>query len=141
MDTQTKKATTLKGGEWLIKESNPLDTFITEDFSEEQKMMYDTSVQFVKTEVLPNLERMNNLEPGFMPSLLKKAGDLGLMGASVPEQYGGLGKDFVASTIINEGLGAGYSFSVAFTAHTGIGLNAHIYFGTESKRKNIFLNL
>src|SRR6476660_4916664 len=135
MDTQTKKAATLKGGEWLIKESSPLDTFITEDFSEEQKMMYDTSVQFVKTEVLPNLDRMNNLEPGFMPSLLKKAGDLGLMGAGVPEQYGGFGKDLVTSTIINEGLGGGYSFSVSFTAQTGIGLMPILYFGTEEQKE------
>src|SRR3954465_3777279 len=103
MDTQTK-AITLKGGEWLIKESNPLETFITEDFSEEQKMMYDISQQFIKTEVLPNLDRINSLEAGLMPSLLRKAGELGLLSAGVPEQYGGLGKDLVASTIITEGV-------------------------------------
>src|SRR6266540_6551896 len=136
MQTQTQKRTAAsKGGEWLIKESNAGDILIPEDFSEEQKMIYDTSLQFIKSEVLPNLNRINNLEPGFMPSLLKKAGDLGLLGAAVPEQYGGLGKDLVTSTIINEGLGAGYSFSVSFTAQTGIGLMPILYFGTEEQKE------
>jgi len=136
MQTQTQKRTAAsKGGEWLIKESNAGDILIPEDFSEEQKMIYDTSLQFIKSEVIPNLNRINNLEPGFMPSLLKKAGDLGLLGAAVPEQYGGLGKDLVTSTIINEGLGAGYSFSVSFTAQTGIGLMPILYFGTEEQKE------
>src|SRR5438105_2972649 len=114
MNTKTDKKITLNGGEWLIKESNAHDIFIPEDFSEEQKMILDMSQQFVRTEVLPHIDRINNLEPGLMPSLLKKAGDLGLLAASVPEEYGGLGKDLITSTIINEGFGAGYSFCVSF---------------------------
>ena len=95
MDTTTGNKIVLKGGEWLITESNPHETFIPEDFSEEQKMIQDMGRQFIKTEVLPVIERVEKLEPGLMPSLMQKAGDLGLLGASIPEEYGGLGKDLV----------------------------------------------
>src|SRR5581483_2669904 len=135
METQMHKTTVLNDGEWLIKETKPQDVFIPEDFSEEDRMIRDMSEQFVKTEVVPLIDRINNLEPGLMPSLLKKAGELGLLGASVPEQYNGLGKDLVTSSIINEAFGAGYSFCVSFTAHTGIGSTPILYFGTEEQRQ------
>lgn len=136
MEAVTKQA--LKGGEWLIKESNPADTFIPEDFSEEQKMVRDMCEQFLLTEVLPNLDRIDNLEPGLMKSLLQKAGEQGLLAVAFPEEYGGLGKDFVTSTLVNEYLGAGHSFSVAIAAHTGIGTLPILYFGTpEQKQKYI----
>jgi alkylation response protein AidB-like acyl-CoA dehydrogenase len=141
METQMKKTITLNGGEWLIKESNAHEIFIPEDFSEEQKMILEMSQQFIRTEVLPILDRINNLEPGLMPALLKKAGELGLLGASVPEEYGGLGKDLITSTIINEGFGAGYSFCVSFTAHTGIGSMPILYFGTEEQRQKYSIKL
>lgn len=136
METISKQA--LKGGEWLIKESTPADTFIPEDFSEEQRMIRDMCEQFLTTEVLPNLDRIDNQEPGLMKSLLQKAGEQGLLAAAFPEEYGGLGKDFITSTIINEYLGAGHSFSVAIAAHTGIGTLPILYFGTpEQKQKYI----
>lgn len=135
MQTDTERTPVLNGGEWLIKESDTSNLFIPEDFTEEQKMVRDLGLQFVKTEVMPLLDRINNLEPGLMPSLLKKAGDLGMLGVSVPEEYGGLGKDLITSTIINEAFGAGYSFCVSFTAHTGIGSMPILYFGTEEQRK------
>ena len=136
METTTKQS--LKGGEWLIKESQPADSFIPEDFSEEQKMIRDMCEQFLKTEVLPNLDRIDNMEPCLMRSLVQKAGEQGLLAAAFPEEYGGLGKDFVTSTIINEYLGAGHSFSVAIAAHTGIGTLPILYFGTpEQKQKYI----
>src|SRR5690348_13718278 len=113
--------TPLKGGEWLIKESDPASVFTPEDFSEEQKMIRDMCKQFLETEVKPKLDRIDAMEPGLMRSLLEKAGEQGLLAAAFPEEYGGLGKDFVTSTVINEYLGAGHSFSVAFAAHTGIG--------------------
>ena len=90
--------------------------------------------QFLDTEVLPVVERMDKLEPGLMPGLLEKAGEQGLLGVSVPEQYGGMGKDFITSTIVAEYLGGGYSFSVANAAHTGIGTLPILYFGTEAQR-------
>jgi alkylation response protein AidB-like acyl-CoA dehydrogenase len=75
------------------------------------------------------------MEPGLMPSLLQKAGEQGLLATAFPEEYGGLGKDFVTSTIINEFLGAGHSFSVAIAAHTGIGTLPILYFGTEEQKQ------
>ena len=134
--------TALKGGEWLIKESSADDVFIREDFSEEQQMIMDMCKQFVQTEVHPVIDRIDKLEPGLIQTLLNKAGEQGLLSTSFPEEYGGLAKDFVTSTIINEGLGSGFSFSVAIAAHTGIGSLPILYFGTaEQKQKYIFPNL
>ncbi len=133
---ETKK--TLKGGEWLIKESSPFETFAAENFVEEQKMIRDMCDQFLDAEVYPILDRIDNLEPGLMKSLVTKAGEQGLLSVSFPEEFGGLGKDFVTSTIVNEYLGAGHSFSVAIAAHTGIGTLPILYFGTpEQKQKYI----
>src|SRR5438045_184414 len=138
MSTETKSKTVLKGGEWLVKESSPFDTFIPENFSEEQTMIRDMCNQFIDTEVLPIIDRIDNMEPGLMKSLVQKAGEQGLLATSFPEEYGGLGKDFVTSTIVNEYLGAGFSFSVAVAAHTGIGTLPILYFGTtEQKQKYI----
>ncbi|MCY7310545.1 MAG: acyl-CoA dehydrogenase family protein, partial [Chitinophagaceae bacterium] len=128
----------MKGGEWLVKESSPVETFIPEEFGEEQLMIKEMCNQFLEAEIYPNLDRIDDLEPGLMKSLLSKAGEQGLLATSFPEEYGGLGKDFVTSTIINEYLGAGHSFSVAIAAHTGIGTLPILYFGTpEQKEKYI----
>ncbi len=136
MEALTKQS--LMGGEWLIRESEAADSFIPEEFSEEQRMIRDMCEQFLQAEVLPNLDRIDNLEPGLMKSLLQKAGEQGLLSVSFPEEYGGLGKDFITSTIINEYLGAGHSFSVAIAAHTGIGTLPILYFGNpEQKQKYI----
>lgn len=138
MSAATEFKTVLKGGEWLVKESSPFEIFIAEDFSEEQQMIKDMCIQFLATEVYPILDRIDNLEAGLMKSLVTKAGEQGLLSASFPEEYGGLGKDFVTSTIINDYLGAGHSFSVAIAAHTGIGTLPILYFGTpEQKQKYI----
>jgi len=138
MSTEVKNKTVLKGGEWMVKESSPYDTFIPENFSEEQQMIRDMCNQFLDAEVLPIVDRIDDQEPGLMKSLLRKAGEQGLLATSFPEEYGGLGKDFVTSTIINEYLGAGFSFSVAIAAHTGIGTLPILYFGTpEQKQKYI----
>jgi alkylation response protein AidB-like acyl-CoA dehydrogenase len=131
--TETK--TVLKGGEWLIKESTPKDTFTSEDFSEEQKMIRDMCSQYLKAEVVPLLDRIDNLEPGLMRSLVQRAGEQGMLAVSFPEEYGGMGKDFVTSTIINDYLGAGHSFSVAIAAHTGIGTLPILYFGNEEQKQ------
>src|SRR5690242_2381111 len=125
----------LKGGEFLVKEISPYELFIPEDFSEEQLMVKEMCQSFLETEVVPALDRIDKLEPGLMPSLLEKAGGLGLLGAAFPEEYGGLGKDFITATLINEALGAGFSFSVAMAAHTGIGSLPILYFGTEKQKQ------
>ena len=135
---ETAINSSLKGGEWLIKQGEPASTFIPEEFSEEQTMIRDMCDQFLRSEVTPLLDRIDNMEEGLMKSLLQKAGEQGLLAASFPEEYGGLGKDFITSTIINEYLGAGHSFSVAIAAHTGIGTLPILYFGTpEQKQKYI----
>nr|AQQ74733.1 hypothetical protein [uncultured bacterium] len=138
MSAATETKNVLKGGEWLIKESSPFETFTPEDFVEEQYMIRDMCNQFLDAEVYSILDRIDNLEPGLMKSLVSKAGEQGLLSVSFPEEYGGLGKDFVTSTIVNEYLGAGHSFSVAIAAHTGIGTLPILYFGTpEQKAKYI----
>ena len=137
MSTTSTTTTTnlLKGGEWLIRESNAFETFIPEDFNEEQKMVKDMCLQFLDSEVLPIIDRIDKLEPGLMPGLMEKAGEQGLLGASIPEALGGLGKDFITSTLVNEGLGGGFSFSVAIAAHTGIGTLPILYFGTDAQKE------
>ncbi len=133
-----QQAAVLKGGEWLIKESSAFETFIPEDYNEEQQMVKDMCQSFLDTEVLPIVDRIDKLEPGLMPSLVDKAGEQGLLGTSIPEEFGGLGKDFITATLVNEGLGGGFSFSVAIAAHTGIGTLPILYFGTpEQKAKYI----
>jgi len=134
----TEQQAVLKGGEWLVKESTAFETFIPENFSEEQIMIRDMCQQYLDKEVYPILDRIDNMEKGLMKGLLQKAGEQGLLAVSFPEEYGGLGKDFVTSTIVNEYLGAGHSFSVAIAAHTGIGTLPILYFGTpEQKQKYI----
>jgi alkylation response protein AidB-like acyl-CoA dehydrogenase len=135
MSTSASTTTSLKGGEWLIKESNPFETYTPEEFNEEQLMVKDMCLQFLQTEVLPVIDRIDKQEPGLMQSLLDKAGEQGLLGTAIPEEFGGLGKDFITSTLVNEGLGGGYSFSVALAAHTGIGTLPILYFGTEAQKK------
>ena len=119
----------LKGGEFLIKETKAANVFIPEEWNEEQKMMADTCRDFLDSEVFPNLDRIDALEDGLMPSLLDKAGEMGLLGISIPEEYGGFGKDFNTSLLINEATGSGHSFAVALAAHTGIGTLPIMYNG------------
>jgi len=135
MDATVDKKAALKGAEFLVKESTPDDVFAPEDFTEEQRMIKEMATQFIEKEVTPLLDRLDKLEEGLMPSLLDKAGEQGLLGASFPEAYGGLGKDFVTATVINEALGSGHSFSVAMAAHTGIGSLPILYFGTEEQKQ------
>ena len=125
----------LKGGEWLIQNGGVAETFTPEDYNEEQLMILEMCHQFIAAEIHPIVERIDKMEPGLMPSLMEKAGQLGLLSASVPEDLGGMGKDFVTSTLVSEGLGGGYSFSVAMSAHAGIGTLPILYFGTEEQKK------
>ncbi len=124
-----------KGGEFLIKETSANDIFIPEQWSEEQIMMKKTCDDFIDQEVLPILDRIDSQEEGLMPSIMEKAGALGLLGVSVPEELGGLGFDFVTSMLTTEALGAGYSAAVALSAHTGIGTLPILYYGNEEQKK------
>lgn len=124
-----------KGGEFIIKETSANDIFIPEQWSEEQIMMKKTCDDFIDQEVLPILDRIDRQEEGLMPSIMEKAGALGLLGVSVPEELGGLGFDFVTSMLTTEALGAGYSTAVALSAHTGIGTLPILYYGNEEQKK------
>ncbi len=141
MEISSKNSSALKGGEWLIKESNPFDIFIPENITEEQKMILGLCRQFMDVEVLPNADRIEQKEPGLVPALISKAGEYGLLSATIPEEYGGLGKDFMTAAIITQGLGHGYSFSVSLSCHTGIGSLPILYFGTDEQRSKYIPNL
>jgi alkylation response protein AidB-like acyl-CoA dehydrogenase len=131
--TQTKKA--IKGGEFLIRETQAHEIFIPEDFTEEQKMIAQTCKDFLKQEVYPNLDLIDSQkDPKLMPSLLDKAGALGLLGTSVPQELGGFGMDFNSTMLVAEAVGAGYSFAVAISAHTGIGTLPILYYGNEAQK-------
>ena len=118
-----------------MKESDADKTFIPEEYTEEQQMVKDMCREFLDSEVMPAADRIDKMEEGLMPSLLEKAGELGLLGVSLPEEFGGLGKDFITSTLVSEGLGGGFSFSVAVSAHTGIGTLPILYFGTPAQKQ------
>ena len=124
----------VKGGEFLIRETASGEIFIPEEFNEEQLMMAQSASDFLEAEVVPNIEKLDAHEPGLMVSLMNKAGELGLLGMSVPEQYGGFGKDFITNMLLTEKIGAGHSFAVALSAHTGIGTLPILYFGTDSQK-------
>ena len=127
--------TTIQGGGFLIQTSTPEQTFTPEDFNEEQHMIIQMCNEFLDKDVLPYLIEIDQQKEGLMPSLLDKAGELGLLGAAFPEKYGGLGKDFVTATLVNECLGGGHSFAVAMAAHNGIGSLPILYFGTEEQKQ------
>ena len=133
MSTDVKKA--LQGGEFLIRESDPQDIFIPEEFNEEQLMIAQTCVEFLQQHVWSQLDDIDHQKEGLMVDLLNKAGDLGLLGISVPEDLGGFGKDFVTGMLATERTGAGHSFSVAIAAHTGIGTLPILYYGNDVQRK------
>jgi len=133
---QNSEKTTLKGGEFVIKETCYRDIFIPEEFDEESQMIRQTCADFLKTEVLGHLDRIDSQEEGLMESLLDKAGDLGLLGVSIPEQYGGFGKDFNTSMLVADAVGGGYSFAVALSAHTGIGTLPILYYGSDEQKEN-----
>lgn len=133
MEATDKKA--IKGGEFLIRETPASDVFIPEEWNEEQRMISSLAQDFLEAEVYPNLDRIDSLEPGLMPSLLTKAGELGLLGVSVPEEYGGFGKDFNTSMLVSEVAGGGFSFAVALSAHTGIGTLPILYYGNEEQKQ------
>lgn len=124
----------LKGGEFLVKSVDIADVFIPEEFDEETKMIAETCHDFLNNEVFPNLDRIDKQEDGLMASLLKSAGGLGLLGLSVPEEYGGFEQSFLSIMKANEALGSGYSYSVAIMAHTGIGTLPILYYGNEAQK-------
>jgi len=125
----------LKGGEFLVKDSHAADVFIPEEFDEEQLMIAQTCNDFLESEVFPNLDRIDKQEKGLMKSLVQKAGELGLLGISIPEEYEGFNQSFLTSMRASEAIGTAYSYSVAFMAHTGIGTLPILYYGNEEQKQ------
>ncbi|MBL7110591.1 MAG: acyl-CoA dehydrogenase family protein [Bacteroidales bacterium] len=125
----------VKGGEFLVKETDPADVFIPEEFDEEQKMIGQTCEDFLEAEVFPVLDRLDAQEEGLMRSLLDKSGELGLLAISIPEEYEGFGQSFITAMYASEIMGAGYSYAVAFSCHTGIGTLPILYYGNEEQRQ------
>jgi len=133
-DTMIKQEV-LKGGEFLIRTSKPEDVFIPEELNEEQLMIKQTTQDFLNQEIAPLRARIEKQEPGVTVGLLKKAGELGLLGAHMPTQYGGAEFDTNTNTVISDVLGPSGSFIVSFAAHTGIGMLPILYFGTEAQKQ------
>jgi alkylation response protein AidB-like acyl-CoA dehydrogenase len=125
----------IKGGEFLIKETAASQIFIPEEFTEEQRMIADTCREFLSKEIWPRLDEIDHAKsPELISGLMDKAGELGLLGTAVPEEYGGFGMNFNTSMLVAEATGAGNSFSVALSAHTGIGTLPILYYGNEEQK-------
>lgn len=137
MSTATKP-NTLKGGEFVIRETEAKDVFIPEEFNEEQLMIAQSCKDFLSQEIWPNLDKIDKQEDNITIGLLDKAAELGLLGLNIPEQYGGFEKDFVTGMLATEAMGAGHSFAVSISAHTGIGTLPILYYGNEAQ-KNKYL--
>ncbi len=130
-----EKKLVIKGGEFMVKETEADEIFIPEEFDEEQIMIAQTCQDFLDSEVMPNLDRIDSQEEGLMRSLLDKIGELGLLGISLPEKYDGFGQSFVTSMLSCEIMGSAYSFAVAFSCHTGIGSLPILYYGNDEQKK------
>ncbi len=131
----------LKSGEFLVCEADPKTIFIPEEFNEEQRMIAQTCSDFLEAEVYPNLDKVEQSDRELMKSMLKKSGELGLMGISIPEEFGGFGQSFVTQMLVAETIGAGYSFSVAYMAHCGIGTLPIMYYGNKEQREKYVTKL
>ena len=133
--TATEPKASIKGGEFLIKETDAARVFIPEEFTEEQLMIAATCREFLEREIWPRLNEIDAAKsPDLMSSLMDKAGELGLLGTSVPEEYGGFGTNFNTSMLVAEATGGGHSFSVALSAHTGIGTLPIVYYGNDEQK-------
>src|SRR5688500_16833116 len=126
----------VKGGEFLISELTPEEVFTPEDFNEEHRMIAETTRQFMDNEVIPRVEELEKHDWKLSRELIKKAADLGLVGANIPEEYGGLGLDQTSGALIGENIGRSASFATTLGAESGIGLLPIIYFGTEAAKQN-----
>jgi len=131
----------LKSGEFLVSEIEANDVFIPEEFNEEQRMIARTCKDFLEAEVYPNMPALEKCDRELMKTMLKKSGDLGMLGISIPEEYGGFGQNFVTQMLVAETTGAGYSFSVAYMAHCGIGTLPILYYGNEDQRQRYVTKL
>ena len=127
----------MKGAEFIIKSTQAQDVFTSDDFSEEQRMMRDALIEFTEREVLPNLERFEKKDYAFTREVMSKLGEMGFLGVSIPEQYGGIGMGFVSTMLCTDHIsGTTGSLATAYGAHTGIGtMPIYLYGNEEQKQK------
>ena len=125
----------LKSGEFLVTEVEAKDVFIPEEFNEEQRMIAQTCRDFLDAEVYHEMANLEKGDRDLMKNMLRKSGELGLMGISIPEEFGGFGQSFVTQMLVAEATGSGYSFSVAYMAHCGIGTLPIMYYGNNDQRE------
>jgi alkylation response protein AidB-like acyl-CoA dehydrogenase len=135
MATATLTKPAAKGGSFLLESAQPGDVFTPADLTDDQKLIGQTAEEFVLKEVFPLIKDLENKKPGLMPELVKKGGEVGLMGGGVPEEYGGAGLDKIATTVLTEKLSIYGGFAVTHGAHAGIGTLPIVYFGTEAQKK------
>src|SRR2546423_9542727 len=125
----------IKGGAFLIEERTPEEIFTPEDFTEEHRMIAEPTRQFVDNEVMPHIDELEKHDWKLARELVKQAADLGLIGAGIPEEYGGLGLDQTSGALIGENIGRSASFATTLGAESGIGLLPIIYFGTDAAKQ------
>src|ERR1700681_2981803 len=124
-----------RGGSFLVESCTPEDVFSPAELTDDQKLIGQTAEEFIRNEVVPAISDLEQHKPGLMPELLKKAGEIGLLGGGVPEEYGGIGLDKVSSVQLAEKLSAYASFGVSHGGHSGIGTLPIVFFGTEEQKK------
>lgn len=129
------------GGRFVIEESDPQHTTIPEDFTSEQRMMSEAAMQYMEAEVLPKDAELEALNYSLTVELMQKAGEQGLLGADIPEEYGGLGLDKVSTTLLAETLARTSSFALSVGAHTGIGTLPIVFFGTHEQKEKYLPDL
>ncbi|MDD8017491.1 MAG: acyl-CoA dehydrogenase family protein [Bacteroidota bacterium] len=132
---ETSSSTYMKGGSFLLQETDATEIFTPEDFNEQHHMIAQTTDDFIEKEILPHIHEIDEQQEGLSVSLMKKVGKIGLLSIDVPEEYGGMGLDKTSSMLVAEHVGKSGSWAVTFSAHTGIGTLPIVYFGTEEQKK------
>jgi hypothetical protein len=141
MNTHTEIKNLIRGGEFLVKESQYQDIFTPSDLDEEQLMILQATNDFLDNEVMPKRDRIEVQEEGVTTTLLEQAGELGLLGLAVPEEFGGMGKDFNTNSIIVETMARARSFTLSWGAHVGIGTLPIVYFGNQAQKEKYLPSL
>jgi len=132
----------IKGGEFLIEEVRKEDVFISEEFTEEQLMMKDAVIEFINREVWPNRERFEKKDYAFTEEIMRKIGEMGFLGVSIPEQYGGIGMGFVSTMLVTDYISSATgSLGTAYGAHTGIGTMPIFLYGTETQKEKYLIGI
>src|SRR5689334_24056161 len=135
MATAVVPKTKIAGASFLLEERQPAEIFTPEDFNEQHQLIAQTTEDFAENEIVPNIEKIEHKDFSVSRELLKKAGELGLSSAEIPEAYGGLDMDKVTAAVIADHIAKYAGFATTWGGHTGIGTLPIVYFGTEEQKK------